>query len=151
MRRKISCHDIDVIERIKEKNEQLISFLRHEQIVIYVLLVIMPRPNNANKLIKRICLCNISIPNTYDNFTKLKKNILFKIKVHKSMILYQCYFTNSRRLKGGVKKVGPFFTDQCSKGAFNNYVDRILPFFDPLPPHLIHVVIEWPKSSVLKV
>ena len=56
------------------------------------------------------------------------------------------------------------------KGAFNNYVDRILPFFDPpplrgqflypergqkqtffdpFPPHLVHVVIEWPlaKSS----
>ena len=57
------------------------------------------------------------------------------------------------------------------KGAFNNYVDRILPFiappparpalrgqflypergekqtfFDPLPPHLVHVVIEWPLS-----
>ena len=50
-------------------------------------------------------------------------------------------------------------------GAFNNYVDRILPFFDPPtlrghffypergqrqtffdphPPHLVHVVIEWP-------
>ena len=49
------------------------------------------------------------------------------------------------------------------KGAFNNYVDKILPFyapspllgqflypergqkqtfFDPLPPHLVHVVIE---------
>jgi hypothetical protein len=53
-----------------------------------------------------------------------------------------------------------------NRGAFNNYVDRILPFFDPptplrgqfsyperrqkqtffdpLPPHLVHVVIEWP-------
>ena len=51
------------------------------------------------------------------------------------------------------------------KGAFNNYVDRILPFFDPFPlsgqflypergqkqtffgpltPHLVNVVIEWP-------
>ena len=51
-----------------------------------------------------------------------------------------------------------------AKGAFNNYVDRILPFFDPpslrgqflypkhgqkqtffdpLFPHLVHVVIEW--------
>ena len=49
-------------------------------------------------------------------------------------------------------------------GAFNNYVDRILPFsdpllrgqflysergqkqtfFDPSPPHFVHVVIEWP-------
>ena len=50
-------------------------------------------------------------------------------------------------------------------GPFNNYVDRILPFFDPPPlcgqffypdrgqkqtffdpisPHLVHVVIEWP-------
>ena len=49
-------------------------------------------------------------------------------------------------------------------GSFNNYVDRILPFFNPtplsgqflyhergqkqtffysLPPHLVHVVIEW--------
>ena len=27
--------------------------------------------------------------------------------------------------------------------AFNNYVDIILPFFHPLPPHLVHVVIEW--------
>ena len=54
------------------------------------------------------------------------------------------------------------------KGSFNNYVDRILPFFDPpptlqgqvlypkreqkqtffdpLPLHLVHVVIEWPLS-----
>ena len=49
------------------------------------------------------------------------------------------------------------------KGSFNNYVDRILPFFDPvwtvftpwawtktdifnpLPPYLVHVVIEWPQ------
>ena len=51
------------------------------------------------------------------------------------------------------------------KGSFNNYVDRILPFFDPppcvdsfytlsvgknrhfltpSPPHLVHVVIECP-------
>ena len=36
------------------------------------------------------------------------------------------------------------------KGAFNNYVDRISPFFDPpawtvfIPPHLVYVVIEWP-------
>ena len=50
-------------------------------------------------------------------------------------------------------------------GSFNNYVDRILPFFDPtplrgqflypehgqkqtffdpLPPHLVYVVTEWP-------
>ena len=56
------------------------------------------------------------------------------------------------------------------KGVFNNYVDRISPFFDPLPPplrghflypehgqkqtffdslspHLFHVVIEWPLSE----
>ena len=54
-----------------------------------------------------------------------------------------------------------------AKGSFNNYMDRILPFFDlspcvdifyalsvdknrhffyPLPPHLVHVVIEWPSS-----
>ena len=26
-------------------------------------------------------------------------------------------------------------------------MDRILPFFDPLPPHLVHVVIEYPLSS----
>ena len=47
-------------------------------------------------------------------------------------------------------------------GAFNNYVDRILPFsdpllylelgqkqtiFDPLPPHLVHVVIECPLTG----
>ena len=38
---------------------------------------------------------------------------------------------------------GPEF---CHKGAFNNYVDGILPFFDPLPPHLVHVVIEWPLT-----
>ena len=61
-----------------------------------------------------------------------------------------------------------------SKGAFNNYVDRILPFFDsppplrgqfftlsmdksrhfftPSPPNLVHVVIEWPirKATVIK-
>ena len=30
------------------------------------------------------------------------------------------------------------------KGTFNNYLDRILPLFDPFPPHLVHVVIEWP-------
>ena len=56
------------------------------------------------------------------------------------------------------------------KGTFNNYVDRILPFFDPCdlrgkflypergqkqtfltpsPPHLVHVVIEWPLISCL--
>ena len=53
------------------------------------------------------------------------------------------------------------------KGAFNNYVHRILPFFtpplrgqflylehgqkqtffDPLPPHLVHVVIECPLKG----
>jgi hypothetical protein len=52
------------------------------------------------------------------------------------------------------------------KGAFNNYVDKILPFFDTCvgsfytlsvdknrhfltsyPSHLVHVVIEWPKNS----
>ena len=53
--------------------------------------------------------------------------------------------------------------DMCPKGPFNNYVDRILlffdppplrgqflhpgsgqkqTFFDPLPPQLVHVVIE---------
>ena len=30
------------------------------------------------------------------------------------------------------------------KGTFNNNVDRILSFFDPLPPHLVHVGIECP-------
>ena len=51
-------------------------------------------------------------------------------------------------------------------GAFNNYVDRILPFFDPpplsghpfnlsvdknrpLPPNFVHVVIEWPLWSCI--
>ena len=52
--------------------------------------------------------------------------------------------------------------------AFNNYVDRILPFSDPppcvdsfytlsvdktdifLPPHLVHVVIEWPLTDFKK-
>ena len=53
------------------------------------------------------------------------------------------------------------------KGAFNNYVDRILPFFDPSPwtvfiprawtktdilwpppPHLVHVVIECPPKCL---
>ena len=60
-------------------------------------------------------------------------------------------------------------TNMTAKGSFNNYVDRILPFFltpsplrgkflhpdrgqkqtffDPLPPHLVHVVIEWPLSN----
>ena len=32
------------------------------------------------------------------------------------------------------------------KGSFNNYVDRVLPFFDP-PPYLVHVVIEWPQRQ----
>ena len=32
-------------------------------------------------------------------------------------------------------------------GSFNNYVDRILPFIDPLPPHLVHVVIECPYKG----
>ena len=53
-------------------------------------------------------------------------------------------------------------------GAFNKYVDRILPFlspfplrgqffyadqgqkqtiFDPIPPHFVHVVIEWPLGA----
>jgi hypothetical protein len=59
----------------------------------------------------------------------------------------------------------------CTKGAFNNYVERILPFFDPppplmrgqflylergqkqtffdpLPPHLFHVVIECPLIEI---
>ena len=57
-----------------------------------------------------------------------------------------------------------------NKGAFNNYVDRILPFFDPSPlrgqflypergqnrhfltpspPHLVHVVIECPLSMYI--
>ena len=56
-----------------------------------------------------------------------------------------------------------------AKGAFNNYVDRTLPLFDPpplrgqflypereqnktffgpLPPHLVHVVIKWPLIVV---
>ena len=54
------------------------------------------------------------------------------------------------------------------KGSFNNYVDRILPFFDlpffdppscmdsfhtlsvswTTPTHLVHVVIEWPRIKV---
>ena len=52
-------------------------------------------------------------------------------------------------------------------GAFKNYVDRILPLFDPTawtvfipyawtktdifrppPPHLVHVVIEWPLAKL---
>ena len=56
----------------------------------------------------------------------------------------------------------------CYWGAFNNYVDRFLPFFtlpcvdsfytlsvdkqtyfDPLPPHLVNVVIEWPLASYI--
>ena len=57
-------------------------------------------------------------------------------------------------------------------GSFNNYVDRILPFFDPtplrgqflypergqkqtffdpLPPHLVHEVIECPLSIKMNV
>ena len=58
-----------------------------------------------------------------------------------------------------------------AKGAFNNYVDRIMPFFDPppplhgqflysergqkqtffdpLPPHLVPVVIECPLSGAI--
>ena len=36
-------------------------------------------------------------------------------------------FDKEQCLKGGLSKVKP-------KGAFNNYVDRILPFFDPPPP-----------------
>ena len=60
-------------------------------------------------------------------------------------------FDKEQCLKGGLSKVKP-------KGAFNNYVDRILPFFDPppslrgqflyperghfdpLPPYLVHVL-----------
>ena len=55
-------------------------------------------------------------------------------------------------------------SNQNHKGSFNNYVDRILPFFgpppcvdcfyiisvalfDPLPSHLVHVVIEWPLTK----
>ena len=34
------------------------------------------------------------------------------------------------------------------KGAFNNYVDRILPVLAPPPPHLVHVVIEWPQRQI---
>jgi hypothetical protein len=67
----------------------------------------------------------------------------------------------------GFKRVTPV------KGAFNNYVDRILPFFDvphplrgqflypergqkqtfldPLPPHLVRVVIECPLKPELIV
>ena len=58
-----------------------------------------------------------------------------------------------------------------AKGAFNNYVDRILPFFDPppcvdnfhtlsvdknrhfltpSPPHLVHVVKECPLTKHTK-
>ena len=79
----------------------------------------------------------------------------------------------------------PLYPSSCSrscwmapllKGSFNNYVDRILPFFDPpppscvdsfytlsvdknghfltpSPPHLVHVVIEWPlmcKNILIK-
>ena len=33
-------------------------------------------------------------------------------------------------------------------GSFNNYVDRILPFFDPPTPHLVHVVIELPPHQI---
>ena len=29
------------------------------------------------------------------------------------------------------------------KGSFNNYLDRIMPFFDPI----VHVVIGWPLNS----
>ena len=58
---------------------------------------------------------------------------------------------------------------RVGKGAFNNYVDRILPLFDPLspcvdsfytlsvdknrhfltpfPPHLVHIVIECPHTA----
>ena len=58
-------------------------------------------------------------------------------------------------------------------GAFNNYVDRILPFFlhplppawtvfipsagtktdffDPIPPHLVHVLIECPLSCLATI
>ena len=55
---------------------------------------------------------------------------------------------------------------ELAKGAFNNYVEKILALFDPppcadsfyivsvdknrhfltpSPPHLVHVVIEWPQ------
>ena len=50
------------------------------------------------------------------------------------------------------------FLEPWHKGAFNNYVDRILPFldhefgqkhtfFDPLTRHLVNVVIEWPLTN----
>ena len=60
-------------------------------------------------------------------------------------------------------------TSSLQKGAFNNYMDKILPFFDPnppcvdsfytlsvdknrhfltpSPPHLVHVVIECPLTD----
>ena len=35
------------------------------------------------------------------------------------------------------------------RGHFNNHVDRLLQFFDPLPPHLVHVDIECPLIQSL--
>jgi hypothetical protein len=43
---------------------------------------------------------------------------------------------NSKNLK---------IADNYPKGAFNNYVDRILQF--PPPLHLVHIVIECPLTS----
>ena len=67
------------------------------------------------------------------------------------------------RLKYSATKLYQAMLRNSAKGSFINYVDRILPFltpppmrgqflypergqkqtfFDPLPPHLVHVVIE---------
>ena len=72
--------------------------------------------------------------------------------------------SNFWHLYGSIPMSG--LTDFYNGWAFNYYVDRILPFFDPppscvdsfytlsvdkkrhfltpSPPHLVHVVIEWP-------
>ena len=76
--------------------------------------------------------------------------------------------SNFWHLYGSIPMSG--LTDFYNGWAFNYYVDRILPFFDPpsllrgqflypecgqkktffdpYPPHLVHVVIEWPHWGV---
>ena len=78
---------------------------------------------------------------------------------------------NPRLLKKKAPSKQSVTKNKLSKGAFKNYVDRILPFFDPpplrgqflypergqkqtffdpSPLHLVHVVIEWPLIRINK-
>ena len=98
---------------------------------------------------------------------------LFKNGEQKPSLVWK-YQIKSLRLQSKIRRSksyriqNSFLNRTYEKGAFNYYVDRILPFFDPpppawtvfmpwawtktdifWPPHLVHVVIEWPPNITL--